>query len=68
MIRSTRIHLTSRTLLQTLPLFPHQQSIKRAQRLVTHRRSNQAQQLLLFWPIATGNKKRSDLNVSGLTA
>jgi hypothetical protein len=33
-----------------------------------HQRSNQAQQLLLFWPIANGNKKRSDLNVSGLTA
>jgi hypothetical protein len=33
-----------------------------------NQRSNQAQQFLLFWPIAGGNEKSSDLNVGGLTA
>jgi hypothetical protein len=52
-----------------LPLsFIHAQPIVVAQRLVAHQRSNQAQQLLLFWPIVNANKKRSDLNVGGLTA
>ena len=44
------------------------QPIVVAQRLVAHQRSTQAQQLLLFWPIANADKKRSDLNVGGLTA
>jgi hypothetical protein len=52
-----------------LPLsFIHAQPIVVAQRLVAHQRSNQGQQLLLFWPIVNANKKRSDLNVGGLTA
>jgi hypothetical protein len=34
----------------------------------SNQRSNQTQQLLLFWAIAGGYEESSDLNVGGLTA